>query len=83
MGVKAGLNPQVMCDIINAGERAATAPRRTGSHAPSSPARSTSASPPGSSYKDVRMCVDEAENLGVPMVAGSLVRQMLAATKAR
>ena len=35
------------------------------------------------SYKDVKMCVDESEALGVPMVAGSLVRQMLAATNAK
>ena len=46
-------------------------------------ARSTSASPPGLSYKDVRLCVDEAEALGVPMVAGAAVRQMLAITQAR
>jgi 3-hydroxyisobutyrate dehydrogenase-like beta-hydroxyacid dehydrogenase len=34
-------------------------------------------------YKDVRLCVDEAEALGVPMVLGSLVRQMLAVTQAK
>ncbi len=34
-------------------------------------------------YKDVRLCVDEAEKLGVPMVAGAAVRQMLAVTNAR
>jgi 3-hydroxyisobutyrate dehydrogenase-like beta-hydroxyacid dehydrogenase len=33
----------------------------------------------GLSYKDVRLCVDEAEALGVPMVVG----EMLAITKAR
>jgi 3-hydroxyisobutyrate dehydrogenase-like beta-hydroxyacid dehydrogenase len=35
------------------------------------------------SYKDVKLCVDEAEAMGVPMVAGSLVRQMLAVTNAK
>jgi 3-hydroxyisobutyrate dehydrogenase-like beta-hydroxyacid dehydrogenase len=35
------------------------------------------------SYKDVRLCVDEAEALGVPMVAGAVIRQMLAVTNAK
>ncbi|MDQ0473235.1 3-hydroxyisobutyrate dehydrogenase-like beta-hydroxyacid dehydrogenase [Labrys wisconsinensis] len=82
MGVKAGLNPQVMCDIINAssGRNSATQDKF-----PRSVLTGTFdfGFATGLSYKDVRMCVDEAENLGVPMVAGSLVRQMLAATKAR
>jgi hypothetical protein len=30
----------------------------------------------GLSYKDVRLCVDEAEALGVPMVVGAAVREM-------
>jgi len=34
------------------------------------------------SYKDVRLCVDEAEAMGVPMVVGAAVRQMLAVTNA-
>ena len=37
----------------------------------------------GLSYKDVRLCVEEAEALGVPMVVGAAVREMLAITKAR
>ena len=36
----------------------------------------------GLSYKDVRLCIDEAESMGVPMVAGAVVRQMLAVTQA-
>ena len=36
----------------------------------------------GLSYKDVRLCIDEAESLGVPMVCGAAVRQMLAVTNA-
>jgi 3-hydroxyisobutyrate dehydrogenase-like beta-hydroxyacid dehydrogenase len=31
----------------------------------------------------VRLCVDEAEAMGVPMVCGSAVRQMLAITNAK
>lgn len=82
MGVKAGLDPKTMCDIINAssGRNSATQdkfPRAvlTGTF--------DFGFATALSYKDVRMCVDEAENLGVPMVGGSLVRQMLAATNAR
>lgn len=82
MGVKAGLDPRVMCDIINAssGRNSATQdkfPRAV------LPGTFDFGFTTGLSYKDVRMCVDEAENLGVPMVGGALVRQMLAATKAR
>jgi 3-hydroxyisobutyrate dehydrogenase-like beta-hydroxyacid dehydrogenase len=82
MGVKAGLDPRIMCDIINAssGRNSATQDKF-----PRSVLTGTFdfGFATGLSYKDVRMCVDEAENLGVPMVAGSLVRQMLAATNAR
>jgi 3-hydroxyisobutyrate dehydrogenase-like beta-hydroxyacid dehydrogenase len=35
------------------------------------------------SYKDVRLCVDEAENLGVPMIGGALVREILAITNSK
>ena len=82
MGVKAGLDPSVMCDIINAssGRNSATQDKFPRSVLTGTFDFGFST---GLSYKDVRMCVDEAENLGVPMVAGSLVRQMLAATQAR
>lgn len=82
MGVKAGLDPRVMCDIINAssGRNSATQDKFPRSVLPGTFDFGFATS---LSYKDVRMCVDEAENLGVPMVAGSLVRQMLAATNAR
>ena len=82
MGVKAGVDPKVMIDIINvsSGRNSATQdkfPRavltRTFDFGFAT----------GLSYKDVRMCVDEAEALGVPMVAGAIVRQMLAVTNAR
>jgi len=33
--------------------------------------------------KDVRLCIDEPEAMGVPVVCGSVVRQMLAITNAR
>jgi 3-hydroxyisobutyrate dehydrogenase-like beta-hydroxyacid dehydrogenase len=37
----------------------------------------------GLSYKDVRLCVDEAEALGVPMVVGAAVREILAITNSK
>lgn len=82
MGVKAGLDPTIMCDIINAssGRNSATQDKFPRSVLPGTFDFGFATA---LSYKDVRMCVDEAENLGVPMVAGSLVRQMLAATNAR
>jgi 3-hydroxyisobutyrate dehydrogenase-like beta-hydroxyacid dehydrogenase len=82
MGVKAGLDPKVMCEIINAssGRNSATQDKF-----PKSVLTRTFdfGFATALSYKDVKMCVDEAEAMGVPMVAGSLVRQMLAVTNAK
>jgi 3-hydroxyisobutyrate dehydrogenase-like beta-hydroxyacid dehydrogenase len=82
MGVKAGLDPQVLIDIINAGSGRNSA---TQDKFPRSVlTRSFDFGfATGLSYKDVRLCVDEAEALGVPMVAGAAVRQMLAVTQAK
>src|SRR5262245_38659324 len=82
MGVKAGIDPQVMLDIINAGSGRNSA---TQDKFPRSilPGTFDFGFATGLSYKDVRLCVDEAEALGVPMVAGAAVRQMLAVTHAR
>jgi 3-hydroxyisobutyrate dehydrogenase-like beta-hydroxyacid dehydrogenase len=75
MGVKAGLDPSVMVDVINAGSGANTAVRDKfprsimtggfdyGFHT-------------GLMYKDVRVCLEEGEALGVPMPVSSAVRQM-------
>jgi 3-hydroxyisobutyrate dehydrogenase-like beta-hydroxyacid dehydrogenase len=82
MGVKAGLDARVLIDIINAGSGRNSATQDkfpkcvlTGSF--------DFGFATGLSYKDVRLCVDEAEALGVPMVAGAAVRQMLAVTNAK
>jgi len=82
MGVKAGLDPKVLIDIINAGSGRNSA---TQDKFPRSVlTRSFDFGfATGLSYKDVRLCVDEAEALGVPMIAGSAVRQMLAVTQAK
>jgi 3-hydroxyisobutyrate dehydrogenase-like beta-hydroxyacid dehydrogenase len=82
MGVKAGVDAKVLIDIINAG---------SGRNSASQDKFPRSVLPrtfdfgfaTGLSYKDVRLCIDEAEALGVPMVAGAAVRQMLAITQAK
>jgi 3-hydroxyisobutyrate dehydrogenase-like beta-hydroxyacid dehydrogenase len=82
MGVKAGINPRVMIDIINAssGRNSATQDKF-----PKSVLTGTFdfGFATGLSYKDVRLCVDEAESLGVPMIVGAAVREMLAVTQAK
>jgi len=82
MGVKAGLNARQMCDIINAGSGRNSA---TQDKFPRAVLTRTFdfGFATGLSYKDVRLCLEEAEALGVPMVAGSAVRQMLAITQAK
>jgi len=82
MGVKAGLDARVLIDIINAssGRNSATQDKFPRAILPGTFDFGFTT---GLSYKDVRLCVDEAEAMGVPMVVGAAVRQMLAVTKAR
>jgi 3-hydroxyisobutyrate dehydrogenase-like beta-hydroxyacid dehydrogenase len=82
MGVKAGIDPKILLDIINAGSGRNSA---TQDKFPRSvlPGTFDFGFATGLSYKDVRLCVDEAEALGVPMVVGAAVRQMLAVTQAK
>ncbi|MEQ1615765.1 MAG: NAD(P)-dependent oxidoreductase [Hyphomicrobiaceae bacterium] len=82
MGVKAGLEPRVLIDIINAssGRNSASVdkfPRAV------LPGTFDFGFTTALSYKDVKLCIDEAEAMGVPMVCGAAVRQMLAITSAR
>ena len=82
MGVKAGLDAKILLDIINAGSGRNSA---TQDKFPKSvlPRTFDFGFATGLSYKDVRLCIDEAEAMGVPMVAGAAVRQMLAITQAK
>jgi 3-hydroxyisobutyrate dehydrogenase-like beta-hydroxyacid dehydrogenase len=82
MGVKAGLDPAVMIDVINAGSGRSTA----------SEAKFPKAVLPGTfdfgfaaglMYKDLRLCMEEAEALGVPMWIGNAVKQMYQLTNAQ
>jgi 3-hydroxyisobutyrate dehydrogenase len=81
MGVKAGLEPRTMLDVINAGSGRNSASQ---DKFPKSvlPGTFDFGFATGLSYKDVRLCVDEAESMGVPMVVGAAVREMLAVTNA-
>ncbi|ALM84576.1 NAD(P)-dependent oxidoreductase [Bordetella sp. N] len=81
LGVKAGLDPSVMIDVINAGSgrNSATVDKfpkavLTGTFNVGFAARLA--------HKDVRLCLEEAESRGVPMVVGSSVREMLVVTEA-
>lgn len=82
MGVKAGLDPAVMVEIFNngTGRNSATQDKFPRNILP----RTFDAGfATGLAYKDVRLCVDEAEALGVPMVAGAVIREMMAVTNAK
>jgi 3-hydroxyisobutyrate dehydrogenase-like beta-hydroxyacid dehydrogenase len=81
MGVKAGLDPQTMIDVINvsSGRNSAIQDKFPRAILPRSFDYGFAT---GLLYKDVRLCVDEAEALGVPMLIGSVVRQFLAMANA-
>jgi 3-hydroxyisobutyrate dehydrogenase-like beta-hydroxyacid dehydrogenase len=79
MGVKAGVDPAAMLDVLNAssGRNSATVdkiPKHVLNR------RFDFGFANALSFKDVRLCLDEAEALGVPMVVGAAVRQMLSIT---
>lgn len=82
MGVKAGLDARVLIDIVNVSSGRNSASQDKFPRAVL-PGTFDFGFATGLSYKDVRLCVDEAEALGVPMVVGAAVRQMLAVTQAK
>jgi len=81
MGVKAGLDPTTMLSVINAGSGRNTA---TEDKFPRCvvPRRFDFGFTTSLLYKDIRLCLEEAEALGVPMIVGNAVRQMMAIGKA-
>ncbi len=81
MGTKAGLDPAVMLDVINAGSGRNTAtadkfPRCVLTR------KFDFGFATDLLYKDVRLCLEEGERLGVPMMVGNAVRQLVGITKA-
>ncbi|MDD2068548.1 NAD(P)-dependent oxidoreductase [Pseudomonas putida] len=81
MGVKAGLDPQVMLEVFNAGSGRNSA---TVDKLPRAvlPRTFDFGFTTALSLKDTRLCLDEAEAMGVPMPVGSAVRQVLNMTNA-
>ena len=77
MGAKAGLDPAVMIDVINAGSGMNTATR---DKFPKSilPRTFDFGFATGLMYKDVKLCMEEADALGVPMWVANSVREMWA-----
>lgn len=81
MGVKAGLDPDVMVEVLNAGSGRTSAsvdkvPRFV------LPGTFDFGFAIGLSVKDIRLCLEEAERLGVPMMVGNAVRMLFSITKA-
>jgi 3-hydroxyisobutyrate dehydrogenase-like beta-hydroxyacid dehydrogenase len=81
LGTKAGLDPAVMLDVINAGSGRNTA---TADKFPRCvlPRKFDFGFATELLYKDVRLCLEEGERLGVPMIVGNAVRQLVGITKA-
>jgi len=79
MGLKAGLDPKLMIDVLNvsSGRSSATLDKWPKAVLPRS---FDFGFANALSFKDVRLCLEEAEAMGVPMVVGSTVRQMLSIT---
>jgi len=75
LGVKAGLDPEIMLKVVNAstGRSAATEDKFTRVILP----RTFDAGfKTELEYKDIKLCLDQAERLGVPMWIGNAVRQL-------
>jgi 3-hydroxyisobutyrate dehydrogenase-like beta-hydroxyacid dehydrogenase len=79
MGLKAGLDPKTMMDVLNVSSGRSSATLEKWPRAVL-PRTFDVGFATALSFKDVRLCLDEAEAMGVPMFVGSAVRQMLAMT---
>jgi 3-hydroxyisobutyrate dehydrogenase-like beta-hydroxyacid dehydrogenase len=79
MGEKAGLDLKTMIDVLNVSSGRSSA---TDDKFPRAilPRTFDFGFTTGLSYKDVRLCLEEAEALGIPMMVGSATRQMLVTT---
>ncbi len=81
MGVKAGLDPQMMVDVINAG---------SGRNSATQDKIPRCVIPRNFNFgfalallnKDIRLCMEEADAMGIPMIIGNAVRQLLTITLA-
>jgi 3-hydroxyisobutyrate dehydrogenase-like beta-hydroxyacid dehydrogenase len=82
LGAKAGLDPKTMLDVFNAssGRNSATVDKIPRAVVPRTFDFGFSTA---LSSKDVRLCLEEAEAMGVPMLMGSMARNLLGLTAAR
>jgi 3-hydroxyisobutyrate dehydrogenase-like beta-hydroxyacid dehydrogenase len=82
LGVKGGLDPNVMVEVINVSSGGNTALR---DKFPKSilPRSFDYGFATGLMYKDVRLCLDEAEGLNTPMYLSAVVRQVFNEANAR
>ncbi|TCT04234.1 NAD(P)-dependent oxidoreductase [Aquabacter spiritensis] len=80
LGTKAGLDADVMIEVLNAGSgrNSASADKIPNFVLPRTFDFGFAV---GLAAKDSRLCLEEAEAMGVPMVVGSAVRQMLTITR--
>ena len=76
-GVKSGLDPAVMCDVINAGSGRNTASQDKFPHQVLT-RKFNQGFATGLMYKDVRLCLEEAAAAGVPMTVATGVRALWA-----
>lgn len=81
MGAALGIDPRIMLDAINAGSGRNSATQDKFPRA-ILPGRFDFGFATGLAYKDVKLCVEEAEKLGVPMFVGSAVRELYHVTQA-
>jgi 3-hydroxyisobutyrate dehydrogenase-like beta-hydroxyacid dehydrogenase len=81
LGAKAGLDPTIMLEVINAGSGRNTA---TQDKFPRCvlPRRFDFGFSTELLHKDVRLCLTEGEALGIPMIVGNAVRQLISIAKA-
>jgi 3-hydroxyisobutyrate dehydrogenase-like beta-hydroxyacid dehydrogenase len=81
MGVKAGLDAQQIVDVLNSGtgRNSATVDKLPKFVIPRTFSLGFAI---GLLNKDVRLCMEEAEALGLPMIVGSAVKQLLQITTA-
>ena len=79
MGARAGLDPQLMIDVLNVSTGASSATRDKWPRSVL-PRTFDYGFATALAFKDLRLCLEEAEAMGVPMVVGSSVRQFLSIT---
>ena len=79
MGARAGLDAQLMIDVLNVSTGASSATRDKWPRSVL-PRTFDYGFATALAFKDLRLCLEEAEAMGVPMVVGSSVRQFLSIT---